>query len=320
MKSTVLITGGLGYVGGRIAREMVARDGLAVRIGTSRPGASLPSCLDGALLTPLDLFDDASLDAACTGVDCIVHLAALNENDSVANPSQALLVNGLGTLKLLQSAERDGVSRFIYFSTAHVYGAPLEGIITEQTLPRPVHPYAITHRIAEDFVLAAHDKKTLTGIVVRLSNGFGAPHVSTVNRWTLLVNDLCHQAVTTGELVLKSHGLQRRDFIPLSDVARAVIHLQDLPVTQIGDGLYNLGGEAPLQIVQMTELIADRCEAVLGHRPTIIRPPASPGDHDIPLDYRIDKLKQTGFALTGALADEIDATLRLCRNAFESRP
>jgi len=73
-------------------------------------------------------------------------------------------------------------------------------------VPRPVHPYAITHHAAEDFVLAAHDEKRLMGYVIRLSNGFGAPAHAGVDRWTLLVNDLCRQAVQTRQLILRSAG------------------------------------------------------------------------------------------------------------------
>jgi UDP-glucose 4-epimerase len=156
----------------------------------------------------------------------------------------------------------------------------------------------------------------LTGIVVRLSNGFGAPAHPDVNRWTLLANDLCRQAVETGALQLRSSGLQRRDFITLGDVGRAVDHLIALPSDSCGDGLFNLGGESPLRIIDLTELIADRCGTVLGYVPPILRPEPRPEEESLPLEFRIDKLKRTGFFLEGDFAGEIDATLRLCQDAF----
>jgi len=253
-------------------------------------------------------------------VDAIVHLAALNEIDSASHPDHALLVTTLGTLRLVQAAERAGVKRFLYFSTAHIYRSPLVGSITEQTLPRPVHPYAITHRAAEDFVLSANDRQSLTGIVLRLSNGFGAPAHAGVNRWTLAANDLCREAVLRRTLTLKSSGLQKRDFVTLHDVSRAVAHFLALPLPQCGDGIFNLGGENPLRIVDLAEWIADRCQIVLGFRPALHRPPPRPGEGSDELDYRIDKLKATGFALCSDINREIDDTLRLCKREFADKP
>ena len=217
---------------------------------------------------------------------------------------------------MLRAAIKAGVERFIYFSTAHVYGSPLAGVLTENSLPRPQHPYAITHRTAEDFVLAAWDKKEIEGIVVRLSNGFGAPERADVNRWTLLANDLCKQAVVDKKLVMRSSGLQSRDFITLEDVARAVLHLLNLPAQACGNGLFNLGGENAMRIIDVAQRVADRSEAALGFRPEVQRPLPAPGETTIPLDYRIDKLKATGFSLLSNMDKEIDNTLKLCHHVF----
>lgn len=318
MTASVLITGGSGYVGGRVIRRLSSRGDLLLRIGGRQREGVFPSWLACGSPVSLDLLSNESLVSACSGVETIIHLAALNEIDSSSDPERALLVNGLGTLKLLQAAEKAGVSRFIYFSTAHVYGAPLAGTITERTLPRPVHPYAITHHIAEDFVLAAHDRNALTGIVVRLSNGFGAPADSSVNRWSLLVNDLCRQAVTSRVLALRTSGLQRRDFIPLEDVARAVEHFLFLEPSLCVDGLFNLGGESPLKIIDIAERIAGRCQVVLGYTPEVNRPQPLLDEVSADLDFSIEKLKSSGFSLSGNMDEEIDATLLLCKEAFGS--
>ena len=316
MSDIVLITGGLGYVGGRVSRYLADNTDYKLRITTRQNEAQVPEWLRNGGMIHADLISEKDLKMACAGVRYIVHLAALNEIESYTNPELALTVNGLGSLNLLRTAEKAGVERFIYFSTAHVYGAPLQGIITEETLPRPVHPYAITHRTAEDFVLAAHDRDTLTGIVLRLSNGFGAPVRPDVDRWTLLVNDLCRQAVTTRKLVLRSAGFQKRDFITLSDVSRAVSHFLSLPVDQCGGGLFNLGGECSLRIIDMVELIAERCYEVLGFKPEIIRPESLSHEPSTMLEYSIKKLKSTGFVLNKNMNTEIDATLLFCQNEF----
>jgi UDP-glucose 4-epimerase len=316
MSDRVLVTGGLGYVGGRVSLALAEEGRWKLRLTTRRPDHASSRFAGIADIAGWDLQSDNSLDQVCRGVRTIVHLAAQNEIDAMKARDQALLINGLGTLKLLEAAQRAGVERFIYFSTAHVYGAPLVGTITEQTQTRPVHPYAITHRTAEDFVLAARDEGAIQGIVVRLSNGIGYPAEAQVNRWTLIANDLCRQAVSSKELVLRSHGCQWRDFITLADVGRAVIHLLSLPDEKCADGLFNLGGESALRIIDIAEKIAGRCERVLGFRPPIDRPNPPVGETFPSIDYRIDKLKATDFVLKGNIDDEIDATLKLCQTAF----
>jgi UDP-glucose 4-epimerase len=316
MMDKVLITGGSGYIGGRLVQALVKEPRFHLRLGTRQPLANRPLWPEAVEIVPFDLLSQDDLISACRGVRYVIHLAALNEIDSLANPEAALSINGLGTLKLLEAAQGAGVERFIYFSTAHVYGAPLVGIITEESLPRPNHPYAITHRVAEDFVLAAHDQKAIQGIALRLSNGFGAPASVSPNRWTLIVNDLCRQAMTTGKLVLKSSGLQWRDFITLSDVARSVQHLLNLPASACQDGLFNLGGECSLQIIDLAQRIAHRASRFLGFTPPIHRPESGPTETFQPLDYRVDKFKSTGFSLSRNIDEEIDATLHFCKEVF----
>jgi len=276
---------------------------------------SPPDWLPSVSMVALDWMSIDALTEACRGVDDVIHLAAMNEVESANDPVGALEMNGLASLRLLEAAKAAGVRRFVYFSTAHVYGAPLQGVINETTLPRPVHPYAITHRLAEDFILAAHDKKQIEGVVVRLSNGFGAPATPNVDRWTLLVNDLCRQAVLTGKLRLNSSGSQLRDFVTLVDVGRAVNHLLQLDSRYLGDGLFNLGGGRSMSILEMTERVAARWRVLTGRDIDVIRP-AGDGLPAPALDYRCDKLAATGFSHAGQIDHEIDYTLTLCLHAF----
>lgn len=314
MTRTILLTGGLGYVGGRLALALTEA-GHEVRCGTRRAALPAPAWLPAMRMVPLDWELADALAQACAGADCVIHLAAANEIESARDPVGALRMNGLASLRLLEAAKRAGVRRFVYFSTAHVYGAPLQGNIDETTLARPAHPYAITHRVTDDFVLAAHDQKQLEGIVVRLSNAFGAPATPEIDRWTLLVNDLCRQAASTGELKLNSPGTQLRDFITLGDVARAVNHLLQLDAPELADGLFNLGSGRAVSILDMTERIAARWRALSGRDIAIVRP-AGNGAVPAPLHYRCDKLAATGFALRNEVDHEIDSTLAMCMGTF----
>ena len=310
-RPTVLVTGARGYLGGRLVQHLEAHGGFAVRRGSRRAHGD-----DGAVVAMGELRDDALLESACRGVQAVVHLAALNEIDSARDPDRAMEVNVEGTRRLVAAAARTGVERFVYLSTAHVYGAPLAGRIDEDTPTSPAHPYATTHRLAEDVVLAARGR--MDPVVLRLSNAIGAPTRADVDRWTLLVNDLCRQAVATGALTLRSSGLARRDFIAMFDACAAIAHFLELDRSALPDGPVNLGGGKSMRVIDMVNLVADRAAALLGARPTIVRPDPVPGEAHPDLDYRIDLLLSTGFALRGDLSREIDDTLRLCVQAFGS--
>lgn len=316
MSHKILVTGGLGYVGGRVAQAIADKTDHLLLVTTRKEGLSRPEWLSRGEIVTVDPLSDADMEAACEGVSHVVHFNAVNENDCVKDPQQALAVNTMGVLKMVQAAQKAGVQRFIYFSTGHIYKAPIQGTITEEDVPRPTHPYAITHQAAEHFVLAANEPGKFCGVVFRLSNGFGFPVRAGVDRWTLVANDLCRQAVIEKKLVLRSAGLQRRDFIPLSDVGRAVLHFLDLPNEACGDGLFNLGGENPMRIIDITERIASRCQAILGFTPEIVLPEPSPKEASQDLHFSIDRLKQTGFRLEGSVDDEIDETLRRCQTWF----
>ena len=306
-----MLTGGFGYLGGRIALDAARQASWQVRLG-SRRILSSPSWLPEAETVPLDLSRSGTFDGALKQVHTVVHLAALNEVESLKFPEKALEVNALGTLRFLNAAIQRKVERFIYISTAHVYGAPLAGHITEISLPRPSHPYAITHHAAEEFVLAARDKGNIQGIVLRLSNGFGAAAHSGVDRWMLVVNALCMQAVRDKKLVLNTSGIQQRDFITLHDVGRVVSHFLELPHQKCSDGLFNVGGECPMSVLAIAERIIKCSREALGYEPDLVRPQPGPGESALDLHYDTSKLKQTGFVLKGSMDEEIKQTLKMC--------
>lgn len=313
----ILITGAFGYIGGRLAKylgELYGDSSIGLLV---RNDKQIPEWVGDKMVFKGDLMDISSLESACKDVDAVIHLAALNEIDSGNDPIAALKVNGEGTMNLLNAAIRNGVNKIIYFSTFHVYGLNAAGEITEDTLPLPVHPYAITHHVSEDLVRMAHHNNDIKGIVLRLSNGFGCPAHLWVNRWTLVINDLCLQAVLNNRMVLKSSGKQERDFITLTDVSRCVGHLLSLDDLEFDarDCVYNLGGSKSFSILGMAELIRQRCEKTMGISPEIVvgedRSPAKVSKKD--LIYNIDKIRSTGFLLLSNVEEEIDNTLVFCK-------
>ena len=318
----ILITGGLGYIGGRVANYLREKElNARIFLATRDRNRALPSWTNKFTVLQMNLFDEDSI-ANCLenrGIDVIIHLAALNEIDSIKDPELALEVNTQGTYKLLSVANADRINRFVYFSTFHVYGEKPGSVITEETPTRPFHPYAITHRAAEDFVAFFNRYHKMKTLIFRLSNGYGYPMDMDINRWTLIFNDLCKQAVTSGRIVLKSSGKQYRDFISLHDVARAVYHFLFAVPDKWGDGLYNLGGDCSMSILEVAKRISNVYRTK--YSKNILEIKTGQDDSDSitskPVNYSVEKIAETGFTLKGDMISEIERTMHVCERFVE---
>jgi UDP-glucose 4-epimerase len=312
MKPTVLLTGGFGNLGCRIAAEIHHSGNWNIRLATRSVRPS-PLWAPDAEVVSLDLRSAEEIEIACTGVSAIIHLAALNDREAFANPELAELVSGTGTHLLVQSASRAKVDRILFMSTAQVYGAPLAGTISESSPTKSTHPYGTSHLSGELAVKQAHESGDLLGIRLRCANGFGFPLDISANIWHALVPDLCKQSATTGKMHLKSSGVQQRNFIPLSDIAQAVIHFLDLPSSNIHDGLFNLGGPRSYSLIEMANMIAERSQAILGYTPNLTYAAQQPTDSHEVLDFKIDKLIASGFIAKNDFTSELDRLLELSR-------
>ena len=136
----------------------------------------------------------------------------------------------------------------------------------------------------------------------------------------MLFNDLCRQAVTGHDLVLRPSGLQRRDFITMSDVCRAICHLIELPWHESGSGLFNVGGAWSPTVLEAATLVADRYAVQSGYRLGIQRQPPAKDECAKDLFYDIGALTSTGFHLAGNPVAELDELLAFCvREAKRNR-
>ena len=312
----ILVTGGTGYLGGRICSSLVD-SGYTVRIGVRNSRVALPPELNKCEVVTLDLLDKKSLEYACTRAHVIIHLAAMNAQDCTKDPEAALLVNGLGTQNLLTAASNKNVSSFIYFSTAHVYGSPLVGVIDEKTLPRPTHPYSITHRLAEDYVLEFHGKRNMNGVVLRLSNAIGPPLTKDANCWMLFLNDICRQAIVEKKITLNSHPGTERDFIPIDSILDVVNKLV-LPNELIHYGsIYNLGSGYSVTIGALSELVAKRCADLYDINPSISLKNSDVNSNAHQLEYDSKKIRnQRLLQKEYSLQSVVDQTLDFCVRNF----
>lgn len=300
----------MGFVGGRLTRRLSNEHEVFVSSRNS-PARAIMN-LHGNIKF-VDHQDLLSSDGFPGHMDTVIHLAALNELDSIKYPSEAIRVNVDETRIILENSISANVGQFIYFSTAHIYGSPLSGKITEETIPVPIHPYAITHRAAEDYVVAATMQRRIRGLVFRLSNAFGAPVYPQVNRWTLLANDLCRQAVEKGKLTLLSNGCQYRDFICLSDVEEIIAALPDKDMRHI---IYNLGSGKSMQVIDMAKRISQLASEQLHKKIPLELPAGSVSKEEEGLDYSIDRLVSEGYRILNPVNAELDNLLEFCKSNF----
>jgi UDP-glucose 4-epimerase len=304
MSATVLLVGGFGNLGGRIASHLSQFQNHQIVLA-SRKKQAAPLWAKDAQTIQLDVTDPTTFTNIPKSVNCIVQLAATNDVDSAQNPELARTVTTEGTASLLNAAIHNGIERFVYFSTAHVYGAPLQGTFTESSPTHAVHPYATTHLQAELAVGAAHERGEILGIRVRLSNGFGRPMTYEAADWRTLTSDLCRQAVLEKRMEMRTDGLQERNFITKTDIARAVQHLIALPKTDVSNGLFNLGGSGSQTLLAMANMIQERAQKKFGVEIPLHRPEPTNTDSQH-LNFNIHKLLNTGFMLTENALREID--------------
>ena len=311
----ILIIGGFGFIGGRLAVQL-AQAGHHIVLGT-RSSQKAPDWLPEAAVTQIQWDANVALEASCKNIDVVIQAAGMNAQDCAADPVAGLAFNGVSTSRCLASAIRAGVKRFVYLSTAHVYASPLSGTITEETCPHNLHPYATSHLAGEHAVLGANQREQIQGIVLRLSNTFGAPIHKDANCWMLLINDLCRQAVQTRQLVLQSNGLQHRDFIALGDVCRVVERLADAHGESMRCSIFNVGAGVSHSVLAMAQLIQQRCLSVLGFEPELRRAQGRDDQHPLKLTYRADNLAALGINFDSSdNVAEIDSLLRYCQSTF----
>lgn len=312
----VLVTGGLGYVGGRLVQHLADVQGHEVRLTANRPVEARPNWVSTHEVVDVDLgrATAGDLESALAGVDAVAHLAGLNVRQCAADPMRAIDINVRGTQALVAAAAAAGVGTFVHLSTAHVYGAPLAGRLDETVPPRPGHPYAWTRRAAEDIVLGT---PAVGGTVFRLSNVVGAPRDAAADCWMLVACDLCRQAVDQGQLTLSGDGSEGRDFVCMSDTVEALSRALEGQADLNGGGLYNLGAGRTLRVADLADRIAAAAaERRLGRRPPVTTGPKRQEPPAAPLDYVVDRLAEAGFVPAGDLDRELDETLDACARFF----
>jgi UDP-glucose 4-epimerase len=273
--------------------------------------AGLPR--DQVTLEVADIRDEGRMARLMQGVSIVYHLACLGVRHSLHAPLENHEVNATGTLKLLLAARAAGVGRFVYTSSAEVYGRPLWVPITEDHPNLPTNAYGAAKLAGEAYARAFFATHRIPAVVVRLFNSYG-PRCHHEGDCGEVIPRFLLQCMAGAPMVIFGDGSQTRDFNYVGDTARAVLvaGLVDAAVGQT----FNLGSGMDFSINQLAAEVA----TVVG-RSTVDVIHDAPRPADI-LQLRADSTRAEtvlGYKPTVALADGL-ARLRQWYLSLERSP
>jgi dTDP-glucose 4,6-dehydratase len=276
--TTLLVTGGCGFIGSNFVRHVLASDPDAVVLNFD--------CLTyaGNLANLADLADhpryrfvkgdvtdrDAVRSAMGNGVSGVIHFAAESHVDrSIQDSGPFVRTNVLGTQVLLDAAREFKVAKFVQVSTDEVYGSlGPTGAFTETTPLAPSSPYSASKAGADLLVLSYAHTFGLPAVITRCSNNYG-PYQFPEKLIPLFITNLMRDE----PVPVYGDGLQVRDWIHVRDHCAAVERVWRSG--RVGE-VYNIGGRSEKANIELTNALLD----LLGKPRTLIRHVQDRPGHD----------------------------------------
>lgn len=214
----ILVTGGAGFIGSHLVDRLLA-SGHRVRVLdnlSTGKRANLPT--SGVDFLEGDVADAADVGRVMNDVEAVFHLAAVaSVQASVDDPLSTHAVNLVGTLNLLEAARRNAVRRFLYASSAAVYGDAGELPVSERTPVQPMSPYAADKLAGEHYLGFYARKHGLTTTAFRFFNIYG-PRQDPSSPYSGVISIFAERIRHGRGVTIFGDGRQTRDFVYVRDL------------------------------------------------------------------------------------------------------
>ena len=268
----VLVTGGAGYIGSVLVDRLIT-EGHQVNVIDDLSNGYLENIHKDAKFFQGSILDTGLLDKALDQIEVVLHLAAkIRVEEGESKPDLYKQVNIEGTLNLLKLCKEKGITKFVFASTAAVYGNPENSPITESSKEAPVNVYGQTKLEIDKYLAKNAVEQGVSTISFRFFNVGGALK-NAEGKWlkikhegaTHLIPSILRSSEEKPLLIFgndwpTTDGTPVRDFVHVSDLVDALVkslmHL-DKP----GHKIINLGtaiGSTVLELVRITEEVLDK--------------------------------------------------------------
>ncbi|MGH9714412.1 MAG: SDR family oxidoreductase [Candidatus Acidiferrales bacterium] len=286
-----LVTGGAGFIGSNIVDELVRRGHQVIVLddlssGNEQNLAGVRNKIDFRAGTVTDMKD---LQAACHGVDYVLHLAARTSVPrSVKDPIDTNYVNIDGTLNTLVAARDAKVRRFVFAASSSAYGETPELPKLESMQPQPISPYGVTKYVGELYAQVFGRVYGLENASLRYFNVFG-PRQDPSSQYSGVLSRFMLALLEGKRPVIYGDGEQSRDFTYIENVVDATLRACEAPGAS--GMVFNGGTGARITLNQVVQLL----EKITGKKiPAQYDPPRSGDIRDSQADIALAR-KMLGY-------------------------
>jgi UDP-glucose 4-epimerase len=270
----VLVTGGAGFIGSELVRQLLHRGERVFVVDNLVNGkrenlAGLPA--DQVTLIERDIRDVQALHSILRQTRLVYHLACLGVRHSVHSPFENHEVNATGTLQLLGACRAADVPRFVYVSSSEVYGTALWTPMTDEHPTSPSTVYGASKLAGESYARAFFRTYEYPTVVVRPFNTYG-PRSHHHGDSGEVIPKFLLRCLAGWPMVVFGDGTQTRDFTYVEDAARGIL-IAGVTDAAVGSTI-NIGSGSEISINELAGNVA----AVAGRAPETVYEDPRPGD------------------------------------------